>query len=273
MTFYGLAIAVLIGESSGARQHELCVDNITAIDRGMGQHVDRVIWLHGPEGLDNYNLVCLHAVVSTLSNQITNVQQAIYVCALTYNTTLGFVKLSVISLYHRILQGVPSKTLLILNWCVFGLVACNTTINVFIAAFQCNPVHAAFDSNIKGTCINTSAFYLGNAITGIITELMVYLLSIPIVRPFANGQQAKDCYLDHASGRPFVCVPDFFSQKSSCADQYSAVPLSPPAFVSPSFQVFSSIPTPPGPWLSRWTGPLLNPQSVSSLAPCQPFDP
>ena len=165
---------------------------ITAIDRGMGQHVDRVIWLHGSDGLDQYSLVCHSDMeLNAESNEITNIQQAIYVCALTYNTTLGMVKLSVLALYRRILQGVPSRTLLILNWCVFGLVACNTTINVFIAAFQCNPVHAAFDSKIKGKCINTSAFYLGNAITGIITDTMVYLLSIPIVRPLQMDNKRK----------------------------------------------------------------------------------
>jgi hypothetical protein len=122
---------------------------------------------------------------------ITDNLQAIYVCALTYNTVLGFVKLSVLALYRRILLGVPSRTLNILNWCVFGLVACNTTVNVFIAAFQCNPVHAAFDSAIKGKCINASAFYLGNAITGIITDAMVYLLSIPIIRPLQMDQKRK----------------------------------------------------------------------------------
>ncbi|KAH8819388.1 hypothetical protein F5884DRAFT_10265 [Xylogone sp. PMI_703] len=156
LTFYALAVAVLV-----------------AIDRGMGTHIDRVIWLGGSKGLDRYNL-------------------AIYVCALTYNSVLGFVKLSVLALYRRILQGVPSKTLVILNWCVIGLVATNTTINVFVAAFQCNPIHAAFDSNIKGAkCINPSAFYIGNAITGIITDSAVYLLSIPIIRPLQINRKRK----------------------------------------------------------------------------------
>ncbi|KAH8800604.1 hypothetical protein F5884DRAFT_528818 [Xylogone sp. PMI_703] len=155
LTFYALAIAVLV-----------------AIDRGMGTHIDRVIWLGGSKGVDRYNL-------------------AIYVCALTYNSVLGFVKLSVLALYQRILQGVPSKSLVVINWCVIGLVATNTTVNVFVAAFQCSPVRAAFDSSIKGRCINASAFYIGNAITGIITDATVYLLSIPIIRPLQINRKRK----------------------------------------------------------------------------------
>ncbi|RFU28034.1 hypothetical protein B7463_g8304, partial [Scytalidium lignicola] len=155
LTFYALAVSVLI-----------------ATDRGMGTHIDRVLWLGGSDALDRYNL-------------------AVYICAITYNSVLGFVKLSVLALYRRILQGVPSRTLVIINWCVLGLVATNTLINVFIAAFQCNPIHAAFDSNIKGKCINASAFYIGNAITGIITDLSVYLLSIPIIRPLQINRKRK----------------------------------------------------------------------------------
>jgi hypothetical protein len=75
---------------------------------------------------------------------------------------------------------------------VTGLVATNTIINVFVAAFQCNPVHAAFDSTITDKkCINTSAFYMGNAITGIVTDLTVYLLSIPIIRPLQMDRRQK----------------------------------------------------------------------------------
>jgi len=97
----------------------------------------------------------------------------------------------VLALYRRILQGIPSRTLIVLNWLLIGLVATNTTINVFVAAFQCNPIHAAFQTSIKGKCINTSAFYMGNAITGIITDSMVYLMAIPIVRPLHMDKRRK----------------------------------------------------------------------------------
>ncbi|TAQ87281.1 hypothetical protein B7494_g4402 [Chlorociboria aeruginascens] len=156
LAFYGLAAAVLI-----------------AIDRGMGTHLDRIIWLYGSVGFDRYNL-------------------AIYVSSIFYNLVLGLVKLSVLSLYMRILRGAPSRTLSIMLYVLCGVVTCNTVINMFVAAFQCNPIHAAFDSTVlHPKCINDSAFYLGNSITGIITDSMVYAMSVPIVKPLKMDQKRK----------------------------------------------------------------------------------
>lgn len=108
-----------------------------------------------------------------------------------YNTTLGAVKLSVLSLYRRILFGVPSMTLTIINWIAFAIVSLNTTINVFVAAFQCNPIRGAFESSVTAKCIDPNAFYLGNSITGIGTDLMVYLLAIPIIKPLNMERKKK----------------------------------------------------------------------------------
>lgn len=102
------------------------------------------------------------------------------------------IKLSVLALYRRILQGAPSRTLSIMNYTLAGIVAANTIINVSIAAFQCNPIRGAFDSTITDKkCINQAAFYLGNAGTGIATDAMVYLMSIPIIRPLQMGKKQK----------------------------------------------------------------------------------
>ncbi|KAK2763865.1 hypothetical protein FQN54_009483 [Arachnomyces sp. PD_36] len=149
----------------------LCTATYIAIDRGMGTHV-QVVTKNGLDGLSRYNL-------------------AIYNCAIFYNSTLGFVKLSVLALYRRILQGVSSERLKIANWIVFAIVTMNTVINVGLALFQCQPISAAFDMNVKGTCINTNAFYLGNAITGIITDTLVYTLSIPIIKPLNMEPKKK----------------------------------------------------------------------------------
>ena len=36
-----------------------------------------------------------------------------------------------------------------------------------------------------------NAFYLGNAITGVVTDAIVYLLSIPIVKPLQMDNKTK----------------------------------------------------------------------------------
>ncbi|KAF2876443.1 hypothetical protein BDV95DRAFT_625681 [Massariosphaeria phaeospora] len=158
LTFFGLAVAVLI-----------------ATERGMGVHIEVVLFERGYKGLSAYN-------------------QAVYVCATFYNTTLGMIKLSVLSLYRRILRGVQSQTLRTVVWVIFGIVACNTLANVLVVLFQCWPIEAAWNVLLPATdksCVDVNAFYLGNAITGVTTDAIVYLLSIPIVKPLQMDGKTK----------------------------------------------------------------------------------
>ncbi|KAF2441169.1 hypothetical protein P171DRAFT_366918 [Karstenula rhodostoma CBS 690.94] len=158
LSFYGLAGAVLV-----------------AIHRGMGVHKDVIKYDRGVAGVTAY-------------------RQAIYVSAIFYNFTLGMIKLSVLSLYHRILRGVQSTALRTVVWVIFGIVAANTFANVLVAMFQCHPIKAAWDSSptSKGfRCVDINAFYLGNAITGVSTDAIVYFLSIPIVLPLHLDRKTK----------------------------------------------------------------------------------
>ncbi|KAJ4344584.1 uncharacterized protein N0V89_012328 [Didymosphaeria variabile] len=119
---------------------------------------------------------------------------AIYVSAIFYNLTLGMIKLSVLSLYQRILRGVQSPTMRTVVWIVFGIVAANTFANVLVAVFQCHPIKAAWDSSLPSEqirCVDINAFYLGNAITGVSTDAIVYFLSIPIVLPLHLDKKTK----------------------------------------------------------------------------------
>ncbi|KAK7184162.1 integral membrane protein [Paraphaeosphaeria sporulosa] len=188
LSFYGLVGAVLV-----------------AIHRGMGVHVDVIVYDRGLAGVTAYRQVSsmwikifyteppflLHDVVRA---GLLISTQAIYVSALFYNFTLGMIKLSVLSLYHRILRGVQSTALRTVVWIVFGIVAANTFANVLVAMFQCHPIKAAWDSSLKPEdfrCVDINAFYLGNAITGVSTDAIVYFLSIPIVLPLHLDKKTK----------------------------------------------------------------------------------
>ncbi|KAF1996049.1 hypothetical protein P154DRAFT_609589 [Amniculicola lignicola CBS 123094] len=158
LTFYGLAVAVFI-----------------TTDRGMGVHIQVVLFQGGLKGLIDYS-------------------HAVFVCAIFYNTTLGMIKLSVLSLYQRILRGVQSQVLPTVVWVVFAIVACNTIANVLVALFQCWPIKAAWDLTIlpeNKKCLDVNAFYLGNAITGVTTDALVYFLSVPIVKPLQMDTKTK----------------------------------------------------------------------------------
>ncbi|KAJ4301085.1 hypothetical protein N0V90_003175 [Kalmusia sp. IMI 367209] len=158
LSFFGLVAAVFV-----------------AIDRGMGVHYTIIVHERGYKGAIAY-------------------QQAIYVSAIFYNFVLGMIKLSVLSLYQRILRGVQSQTLRTIVWVIFGIVAANTFANVLVAAFQCHPIRAAWDVTLRNDekrCVDINAFYLGNAITGVGTDAIVYFISIPIVLPLQLDKKTK----------------------------------------------------------------------------------
>ncbi|KAF2787269.1 hypothetical protein K505DRAFT_258073 [Melanomma pulvis-pyrius CBS 109.77] len=163
LAFYGLAVAVFV-----------------AIHRGMGVHVEAVLYERGQKGL-------------------TNLNQAIFVCAIFYNITLGMIKLSVLSLYRRILRGIASHKMCTILRAMFVIVACNTMANVLVVVFQCWPIEATWDSRrIRNSsradryrCVNINAFYIGNSVTGMLTDAMVYLVSIPIVKPLQMDSRTK----------------------------------------------------------------------------------
>ncbi|PVH95495.1 hypothetical protein DM02DRAFT_645316 [Periconia macrospinosa] len=153
--FYGLIIATYV-----------------AIDRGMGTHLNLVLYERGTNGLVEYSA-------------------AIFVASIFYNATLGMIKLSVLSLYLRILRGVPSPALRTAVWAIFVLVAMNTLANVLVCIFQCKPIRGAWELLEETRCVNINSFYLGNAITGLATDAIVYLLSIPIVKPLQMDIKKK----------------------------------------------------------------------------------
>ncbi|EOD43097.1 hypothetical protein UCRNP2_10203 [Neofusicoccum parvum UCRNP2] len=144
----------------------------------MGSHIAVVLHNRGPASLDQYNL------------------QAIYISALFYHATLGLTKLSILSLYRRILAGTPHRTLPRLTRAATALVALTTSANVCTAAFQCAPVAAAFTHpdhhhHRKSHCINRPTFYLATAATSIATDAAVYALAIAIIRPLRADPRRK----------------------------------------------------------------------------------
>ena len=122
----------------------LCIAVFRAIDEGMGVHIEVVLYERGIKGLSDYSKVGSIPLVLSLANA----NKAVFVCAVFYNTTLGMIKLSVLSLYRRILRGVQSQTLGKIVWVLFAIVAANTAANVLVVIFQCWPIKAAWDLTI-----------------------------------------------------------------------------------------------------------------------------
>jgi hypothetical protein len=95
-----------------------------------------------------------------------------------YNATLGFIKCSVLALYMRLGDRVLTKLAIVM----MAVVTASASANVLVCIFQCTPINAAYDVTITNKkCVDINAFYLANGATNITTDVLTYLLPVPLV--------------------------------------------------------------------------------------------
>ncbi|KAG9513740.1 hypothetical protein KCU93_g9993, partial [Aureobasidium melanogenum] len=99
--------------------------------------------------------------------------------AMIYSVCMLIVKMSILMLYRRLF---PIENFRYLWWiCVFCTVGYGLGA-IFASLFACVPVRANWDLTIAASrCINKKAFYIGNGVMNIFTDLMILALPIPIV--------------------------------------------------------------------------------------------
>ncbi|KAG9698130.1 hypothetical protein KCU95_g2866, partial [Aureobasidium melanogenum] len=99
--------------------------------------------------------------------------------AMIYSVCMLIVKMSVLMLYRRLF---PIENFRYLWWiCAFCTVGYGLGA-IFSSLFACVPVRANWDLAIPASrCINKKAFYIGNGVMNISTDLMILALPIPIV--------------------------------------------------------------------------------------------
>lgn len=91
----------------------------------------------------------------------------------------GFVKLSLLTFY---LHLSPQHWFRTAVWASITVVALYTTIITFMMFFNCNPPSKAFNFAIKGgSCIDAAILYMATAVSNIITDVMLFLLPIPML--------------------------------------------------------------------------------------------
>jgi hypothetical protein len=88
-------------------------------------------------------------------------------------------KVSVILLYMRIFI---SKNFRRLCFGALAIVGSSGIATVFATIFQCVPIERSWNKTIPGTCIDSSMFWLANAVLNISTDVVV--LALPIREVF-----------------------------------------------------------------------------------------
>lgn len=91
----------------------------------------------------------------------------------------GFVKISLLTFY---LHLSPQKWFRTAVWASIVVVALYTIVITFMMFFNCSPPQKQFDFSITGgSCIDAAILYMATAVSNIITDVMLFLLPIPMV--------------------------------------------------------------------------------------------
>ncbi|ERF68673.1 hypothetical protein EPUS_05734 [Endocarpon pusillum Z07020] len=119
--------------------------------------------------------------------------QMFYLDQIFYKFTINFTKLSILTLYLRIFTA---PWFVQTCWCCFAIVCAYAIASILATVFQCTPINYYWDHHappvptnhnpgVKSSeshprCINTTAFWLANAIYNISTDIII-LTTLPFM--------------------------------------------------------------------------------------------
>ena len=90
----------------------------------------------------------------------------------------GFTKLSLLTFY---LQLSPQRAWKIAIWISIGIVGLASLIITTMLYIHCDPVAKAYTPALDGVCLNPATLYMATAVANIVTDVMLFVLPIPMV--------------------------------------------------------------------------------------------
>lgn len=101
----------------------------------------------------------------------------------------GFAKMSLLVLY---LQLSPQKKYRAAFWASILFFATTTVGVALVMIVRCQPIRKGFDIKISGgTCIDADPLYMSNSIANIVTDIMLFVLPIPMICSLRMGMAQK----------------------------------------------------------------------------------
>ncbi|KAI5818354.1 hypothetical protein BZA77DRAFT_385981 [Pyronema omphalodes] len=111
-----------------------------------------------------------------------------WISQIFYFAAVGSIKCSIIALYHR-LVSLPRQRV-ILQW-IGAIVFMHTICSVIVTAFMCNPVELIWKPTFPLGCIKIVDFNYFNAGFHILTDMMLAILPIPVLRDLQISKRKK----------------------------------------------------------------------------------
>ena len=106
----------------------------------------------------------------------------------SYYAALTFIKCSIIALYHRLASRPSHKMVLSI---MASVVAAHGVAAVMTTAAMCTPVSIIWEPTFPVGCIDLLTFNYFNAAFHIITDLMIAIVPIPILRGLQISRKKK----------------------------------------------------------------------------------
>ncbi|KAL0931193.1 uncharacterized protein CTRU02_213928 [Colletotrichum truncatum] len=146
------------------------------------------IWLSNGLKVDDDSIteggMCSHAWDMPLT-RFESYLLITYVAGPTFVLCNGFSKLSLLTVY---LQLSPQKKYRVAVWMGILFVATTTAAVSFTMIIRCAPIRKGFDVRIDwGTCIDADTLYMSNSVANIITDIILFVLPIPMICSLRMG--------------------------------------------------------------------------------------
>ncbi|KAF2790309.1 hypothetical protein K505DRAFT_282840 [Melanomma pulvis-pyrius CBS 109.77] len=153
-----------------------------------------------------------------------------------YYLSLGLTKSSILLQYRRVF---PTRRFQIACWLTMILVIVYTIWAVSGSIFACYPIRAFWTHEEPAKCINQSAMWFTNAGVNILTDFIIILLPMPVVRSLNLGQRQKQVLIIVFGIGGFGCIVSILRLHSLVAISNSTDPTydNPPAATWSSVEI------------------------------------
>ncbi|KAF6804695.1 hypothetical protein CMUS01_14788 [Colletotrichum musicola] len=121
-------------------------------------------------------------------DQITSYMRTFYITIVFYNAALAGIKMTFLFQYYRVLAIQKMKKVYIAAMILVGGWSIS---QVLVEIFICTPIASFWDKTIDGTCIPNYPQWYINAAGNIITDILVFVLPLPMISKLklARGQK------------------------------------------------------------------------------------
>ncbi|OAA69092.1 hypothetical protein ISF_03467 [Cordyceps fumosorosea ARSEF 2679] len=111
-----------------------------------------------------------------------------FIAQTPYKVTVCLNKVATVLLYLRLF---PSPRFRAAAFATLAIIIAASIGSICATIFQCVPVAGAWNHSIEARCINSGQFWVAYAVMNILTDVMVLLLPIPVIKNLSLGRRDK----------------------------------------------------------------------------------